>query len=151
MDRHYQLAIIGAGPAGLAAATIAAEHGINCALFDEQAAIGGQIYRAIESVPDERAELLGKEYLRGKKLADAFRQSSVNYFPDTQVWSLNGQREIGLLHNNQAQMVTADHYPTKLFQESSLERQQPHFSCDKNGHAFHEFGQSNLRMVAPYR
>ena len=122
MDSHYQLAIIGAGPAGLAAATLAADHGINCALFDEQGAIGGQIYRAIESVPDERAELLGKEYLRGKKLADAFRQSSVNYFPDTQVWSLNGQREIGLLHNNQTQMVTADQI---LVANGAMERPVP--------------------------
>ena len=122
MNSHYQLAIIGAGPAGLAAAATVAEHNIKCALFDDQPAVGGQIYRSIESVPDERAELLGKEYIRGKKLADTFRQSSVDYFPDTQVWSLNKNREIGLLRNDQAQIISADQI---LVASGAMERPIP--------------------------
>ena len=43
MKDHSSLAIIGAGPAGLADATVAAEHGLDVALFDEQPAPGGQI------------------------------------------------------------------------------------------------------------
>ena len=42
------LAIIGAGPAGMAAAALAAELGVETALIDEQASPGGQIYRGIE-------------------------------------------------------------------------------------------------------
>ena len=42
------LAIIGAGPAGMAAAALAAELGVDTALIDEQASPGGQIYRGIE-------------------------------------------------------------------------------------------------------
>ncbi len=56
MKNHYQLLIIGAGPAGLAAATVAAKEGISCAVLDEQATLGGQIYRSIEAVPDQRAQ-----------------------------------------------------------------------------------------------
>ena len=48
MKTHYSLVIIGAGPAGLSAAVIAANHGIDVALLDEQEAPGGQIYRAME-------------------------------------------------------------------------------------------------------
>lgn len=122
MNNHYQLAIIGSGPAGLAAAATAAEHGITCALFDEQPAPGGQIYRSIESVPDERSKQLGDEYTRGKELADAFRQSKADYFPKTQVWSLNRQREIGLLHNNEAKIITADQV---LVASGAMERPVP--------------------------
>ena len=108
MKDHYPLVVIGAGPAGLAAALIAAEHGLDVALLDEQPAPGGQIYRAMESVPAERAELLGTEYQRGRQLVCAFRDAGVDYFPDTQVWSLNRKREIGLLHGEAPVMITAD-------------------------------------------
>jgi thioredoxin reductase len=103
---HYSLLIIGAGPAGLAAAVVAAEHGLAVALLDEQAAPGGQIYRAMESIPVERAELLGTEYQRGRKLVSAFRDSDVDYFPNTQVWSLNQRREIGLLTADQVLLAS---------------------------------------------
>jgi NADPH-dependent 2,4-dienoyl-CoA reductase/sulfur reductase-like enzyme len=108
MKQHYQLAVIGAGPAGLAAATVAAEQGIEVAVFDEQLAPGGQIYRAMESIPEHRARQLGDEYQRGRKLVGAFRASGAKYYPETQVWSLNGQREIGLVHEGQAYTLTAD-------------------------------------------
>ena len=94
MKRHYQLAVIGAGPAGLAAATVAAEQGIEVAVFDEQRAPGGQIYRAMESIPHYRARQLGSEYQRGRDLVSAFRASGALYFPDTQVWSLNRRRHV---------------------------------------------------------
>jgi len=119
---HYPLVIIGAGPAGLAAAVIAAEHGLDVALLDEQPAPGGQIYRAMESIPAERAELLGTEYQRGRKLVSALRDSSVDYFPDTQVWSLNHKREIGLLHDKTPRMITADQV---LLAGGAMERPVP--------------------------
>ena len=40
----YDVAVIGAGPAGLAAASLCARAGLGTVLFDEQAAPGGQIY-----------------------------------------------------------------------------------------------------------
>lgn len=49
-DRHerrdrYDLAVIGAGPAGLAGAVAAADRGLRCALLDAGARPGGQYYR----------------------------------------------------------------------------------------------------------
>ncbi|WP_083975607.1 FAD/NAD(P)-dependent oxidoreductase [Kitasatospora mediocidica] len=41
----YDLAVIGAGPAGLAGAVAAADHGLRCALLDAGARPGGQYYR----------------------------------------------------------------------------------------------------------
>ncbi len=122
MKQHYSLVIIGAGPAGLSAAVVAAEHGLDVALLDEQGTPGGQIYRAMESIPDERAELLGTEYQHGRKLVSALRGSSVDYFPDTQVWSLSCKREIGLLRDNTPCMITADQV---LLASGAVERPLP--------------------------
>ena len=49
--------MIGAGPAGLAAATLLAEQQARVLLLDEQPAPGGQIYRGIERA-GEHASLL---------------------------------------------------------------------------------------------
>src|SRR5690625_3035579 len=48
--KRVQLAIVGGGPAGLAAAAEAVSLGLSVALLDEQAAVGGQIYRHVEEV-----------------------------------------------------------------------------------------------------
>ena len=122
MKDHYPLVIIGAGPAGMAAAAVAAEHGLECALLDEQPAPGGQIYRAMESIPDRRAELLGAEYQRGRKLVSTLRESATEYSPDTQVWSLNPERELGLLQDGAPRMITADRV---LLANGAMERPIP--------------------------
>ena len=122
MKSHYQLLIIGAGPAGLAAAVTASEKGVSCALLDEQAAPGGQIYRSVESVSKQREEILGSEYSRGKDLALAFRQCNAEYFPETKVWSLNGQKEVGVLYKDQSQIITADQI---LVASGAMERPVP--------------------------
>ena len=122
MKDHYPLLIIGGGPAGLAAAVTASKQGICCALLDEQPAPGGQIYRSIESVPEQRAAILGKEYLRGKRLAGEFRECDADYFPETKVWSLNRQREVGVLHKEQSTIISADQI---LVASGAIERPVP--------------------------
>ena len=107
MKDRYQLAIIGAGPAGLTAATTAAAGGLEVALFDEQPAPGGQIYRAIESADEAQKRRLGNEYRRGQGLAEAFQSSGCDYFPGTRVWSLSRRREIGLTRGGESRFVSA--------------------------------------------
>ncbi len=122
MDEHYPLVVIGGGPAGLAAASVAAEHGVSCRLLDEQTTLGGQIYRSIETVSPQRAQQLGAEYLRGKELVSAFRESGATHCPQTRVWSLNKELEIGLLRNNQARIISADQV---IIANGALERPVP--------------------------
>jgi len=119
---HYQLVIIGAGPAGMSAATLAADHGVDVALLDEQAAPGGQIYRAMESIPDQRADLLGDEYQHGRKIVSAFRDSTVDYLTNSQAWSLNSKGEIGLLQEGKAHIISADQV---LLANGAMERPVP--------------------------
>jgi NADPH-dependent 2,4-dienoyl-CoA reductase/sulfur reductase-like enzyme len=81
------LAIVGAGPAGMAAAALAAELGLETALVDEQAAPGGQIYRAIERAPADTP--LGPDYLAGRPLVAALRAGGFDYRPGTTLWHLD--------------------------------------------------------------
>ena len=61
-----ELLVVGAGPAGLAAATLAAGLGVDTMLLDEQPAPGGQIYRAITSSPlKANKKILGEDYWSG--------------------------------------------------------------------------------------
>ena len=55
MKDHYDIAIIGTGPAGMAAATVASAHGADVLIVDEQPEVGGQIYRGIthQSIKDK--------------------------------------------------------------------------------------------------
>jgi len=50
-QRMSILAIVGAGPAGLAAAATAARAGLSVLMLDENSNVGGQIYRAIATNP----------------------------------------------------------------------------------------------------
>lgn len=80
-----EVAIVGAGPAGLAAATRLAQAGITPVVFDLNASPGGQIYRQVEA-PQAGARITGADYRRGRRLVEAFRQAEIDYRPDSRVW-----------------------------------------------------------------
>ena len=85
------LAIVGAGPAGMAAAALARELGLDTVLVDEQDTPGGQIYRAIERADASaaRSSPLGADYFAGRPLAAALRGSGAHYRPGTTVWHID--------------------------------------------------------------
>lgn len=91
----FDLAVIGAGPAGMAAATLAAEVGLDTVLIDEQDGPGGQIYRAIEQAPTNSP--LGRDYLAGRPLAVALRAATVDYRPSTTVWHIDLEGTVSLI------------------------------------------------------
>ena len=104
------LAIVGAGPAGMAAAALAAELGLDTVLIDEQEAPGGQIYRGIERVPREEADRgspLGRDYLAGRPLAAALRESRVDYRPGMTVWHIDPEGTLHLATENRSDTVDA--------------------------------------------
>ncbi len=78
-EQAFDLAVIGAGPAGAAAAIEAAQHGLSVALVDEQTAPGGQVYRA----PVHSAVAAGAE---GIRLRDRVEASGVSHFRERTVW-----------------------------------------------------------------
>ena len=88
LSERYDIVVVGAGPAGLAAATTSSELGASTLVLDENAGPGGQIYRAVTSTPVSAREILGEDYWRGAKLATAFRASSSSYARGATVWSV---------------------------------------------------------------
>ena len=54
MTKSIELAVIGAGPAGLAAAMTADEAGLDVTVFDGEPVPGGQIYKAVGASPLSR-------------------------------------------------------------------------------------------------
>ncbi len=88
MSAIYDVAIVGAGPAGLVAATQAARHALATVLFDEHDAPGGTIHRAVTASPLARPGILGEAYGRGAALVEAFRRSGATYVSGATVWAM---------------------------------------------------------------
>jgi Pyridine nucleotide-disulphide oxidoreductase/BFD-like [2Fe-2S] binding domain len=107
--REFDLAVVGGGPAGLAAADEAARLGISTALLDEQPDIGGQIYRSISSSPLQDRSLLGKDYWHGEVLAQRFRDSGAMHFPQATVWNIAPSCDIDISLAGQGLSVGARH------------------------------------------
>lgn len=111
------LLIVGAGPAGLAAATSAAKLGVETLLLDEQQAPGGQIYRAITETPVQNRAILGEDYWHGASLVEPFKQSGAHYQPGATVWAIANHTasdaaqgfEVGYSVAGQARMMHAKH------------------------------------------
>ena len=100
-EAQCDVAIIGAGPAGLSAATTLSGYDVSVVLLDQQNMPGGQIYRNIENQCDTHATLLGPDYQSGAKLIHNFRTALANsekqplsYLPNAKVWSINAKQEI---------------------------------------------------------
>jgi NADPH-dependent 2,4-dienoyl-CoA reductase/sulfur reductase-like enzyme len=108
MSELIDLAVIGAGPAGLAAATTASEYGLSVALLDEQSTPGGQIYRNIEGV-DKAAlgKTLGEDYLKGGAINEAFRKSSADYRPGATVWRVDPDGSLAWTDGTKSRVLKA--------------------------------------------
>ncbi len=103
----YDVAVVGAGPAGLAAAATCANAGLATVLFDEQHSAGGQIYRSITDTPVSDRSVLGENYWRGSEVVKAFRSSGAQYVPGATVWSLTPEHEIGVSLGGAAHLTGA--------------------------------------------
>ena len=96
--------IVGAGPAGMAAAITARRYGLSVMVVDEQPAPGGQIWRSIETAA-RRDEILGKAYVEGRAIAQAFRASGAIYEPDMRLWQIERGFRTFISRGRQAQTV----------------------------------------------
>ena len=85
--RKFDLAVVGAGPAGMAAAIEACRLGLSVAVIDENAAPGGQVFRAAEYAATDPA--LAQDLAPGLALINRFRAAELVYCPGTALWMLD--------------------------------------------------------------
>jgi len=99
--------VVGAGPAGLAAAATTARAGLSTLLLDENAGVGGQIYRGITTTPLGNRAVLGEEYWAGLALANEARASGAEIVTGATVWSLDPSLQVGVSRAGKAHMIAA--------------------------------------------
>ena len=86
LQEQYDLLVIGAGPAGLSCAAVAAENGLDVLLLDEQELPGGQIYRSVSGRNAQKNFLSKEDRNDGLDLVARFKNSGAVYLPKTTVW-----------------------------------------------------------------
>lgn len=109
MSADTDLIIIGAGPAGQAAAVEAASHGLSVVVLDEQSQPGGQIYRSITRNAANESKLrdiLGRDYMRGAALAREFGNADIDYRAGTSVWQVDPNCAVSFSHSGTASQIT---------------------------------------------
>jgi thioredoxin reductase len=104
---RYDVAVVGAGPAGLAAAALCARASLSCILFDDQQNPGGQIYRGVTNSPFDRGSVLGGDYWRGESLVRTALDSGAHYFSGASVWGLLRENEIAVSLGGGTQQIRA--------------------------------------------
>jgi NADPH-dependent 2,4-dienoyl-CoA reductase/sulfur reductase-like enzyme len=90
-ETKFDLVIVGGGPAGLAAASEAASHGLTVAVIDERVTFGGQIYKQMGigfSVKNDSA--LTAEQKRGTQLIHSVENPLISPMLSTTVLSIEG-------------------------------------------------------------
>lgn len=93
--KRYDLIIIGAGPAGLSAATEAAKRGLSTIVFDENSKPGGQLFKQIHKFfgsKEHRAKVRG--YMIGRELLKEAHDSGVKVVLDATVIGLYQDKEV---------------------------------------------------------
>lgn len=107
MSGDYDVAIVGAGPAGGNAALAAAQHGLRVLLLDEQPAAGGQVWRAKSSAI--LAAPATEESTAGTSLRNRLAQSCVTHLRGARVWQMSqdGGWKLEVLQGGSSETYTA--------------------------------------------
>ena len=104
----WDLIVVGAGPAGLAAASLAARAGLSTLLLDENPGVGGQIYRGITANPVRNRAILGDDYWAGSALAAEAKASGATIVNGATVWSLDRALGVGVSIAGKARLLQAN-------------------------------------------
>ncbi len=91
------LLIVGGGPGGLTAASVAAEAGADVVLVDERPALGGQFFKQPASAANIPASLVGDgQFERGRMLIERARHSGVRILGGAEIWGAFAPDEFGV-------------------------------------------------------
>jgi thioredoxin reductase/bacterioferritin-associated ferredoxin len=100
--RQTEIAVLGAGPAGIAAALAASRAGASVTLVDESCHTGGQIYRhPPEPFRVRRPDVLGKEYARARHHERELTASRAEVLTGTLVWGVEEDKTLLLFREEE--------------------------------------------------
>ncbi|TPJ81980.1 FAD-dependent oxidoreductase [Mesorhizobium sp. B2-5-13] len=121
--------VVGAGPAGMSAASELAAAGCSVIVLDMQPSPGGQIFRGLEANVSEKGQAsdllraLGESYRAGSALITRFRAArSIDYRDQTTVWEVRPDGTVGWLRGADAGYLRARHV---LLAHGAMERPAP--------------------------
>jgi thioredoxin reductase len=100
-----ELLVVGAGPAGLAAAVAAAQAGVDVLVVDERAALGGQYYKQPASSFTVDPARLDAQYTAGRALIDRLRSSGATIMSGTRIWGADGAHELFATRDSQRWVI----------------------------------------------
>lgn len=120
--READLIILGAGPAGMAAARRAAGLGLSVLVLDEQPRPGGQIWREVDRATALRSDLLGKDYTDGAQFVRGLDHPNITHIGGASVWQVDPSGEVAFSHNGKAEVVRGRRL---LLANGALERAMP--------------------------
>lgn len=107
--REVELAVVGAGPAGLCAAMEGARRGVQVALIDENSRPGGQLFKQIHKFFGSEAHRAGTRGVDiGAQLLKETLEAGVEVMLDTVVWGLFEGNTLALVREGRSFDVKAE-------------------------------------------
>lgn len=104
-----QVAVIGAGPAGLAAAIEVARAGGQVTIIDENAKPGGQLFKQIHKFFGAREHMAGvRGFHIGEQLLAETKKLNVEVLLDSPVYALFPDKTVGYIHNKKEVCLQAE-------------------------------------------
>ncbi len=116
MTRQFETLVVGSGPAGIAAAVCAAEHGVRVGLIDDNPSAGGQIWRASSGKADDSRHDSAAQW-RSRLLAARITR--------LQGWSVFDQPASHTLRAERSGEVTDLHFENLVLATGARERFLP--------------------------
>ena len=116
------LIVIGAGPAGMAAARQAGDAGLSVLVLDEQPAPGGQIYRDVERASSARGDILGRDFTDGLALTRGLAHDNITHLRGSVVWQIEDGSRVSFSCDGAAALADGKRI---LLATGALERSMP--------------------------
>lgn len=108
MSERFDVVVVGAGPAGMAAAIALREFGLSVLVVDEHAQAGGQIWRAVDRKGnDALAARLGDDYRAGATMTARLADCGATLRFSTQVWQIEDGLRLFVTHRGAASRIDA--------------------------------------------
>lgn len=130
----FDVVIIGAGPAGMACAAALAKQPIKVALVDENASLGGQIYRNVDKPAVDAKKILGADYTYGKNLTQAVQNAkNIAYYNTATVWNIEHNTTTKTIYCVQDNRTLALYAKKIVLATGAIERPMPFEGWTKAG------------------